>query len=54
MYADDGAKAAARDNIAVGDETPRECCGGLNNVDYSKVKERKTYKENDNKVQKHS
>lgn len=37
MYAGDGTNAAARNNIAVGDEAPLECCGGLNNVDYSKV-----------------
>lgn len=39
MYAGDGATAAARNDIAVGDEggAPLECCGGLNNVDYSKI-----------------
>lgn len=57
MYAGDGTNAAARNNIAVGDEAPLECCGGLNNVDYSKVKKKKNdnkEKENDSKVQKHS
>lgn len=39
MYAGDGAKAADRYNSAVRDDAgaPQECCGGLNNVDYSKV-----------------
>ncbi|XP_075889974.1 phosphatidylethanolamine N-methyltransferase isoform X1 [Nelusetta ayraudi] len=37
MYAGDGTNAAARNSIAVGDEAPLECCGGLNNVDYSKI-----------------
>lgn len=44
MYAGDGTNAAARNNIAVGDEAPLECCGGLNNVDYSKVKKTKKKK----------
>lgn len=40
MYAGDGAKAAEQYNNAVRDTAgaPQECCGGLNNVDYSKVK----------------
>lgn len=58
MYAGDGTNAAARNNIAVGDEAPLECCGGLNNVDYSKVFIKKEddnkEKENDSKVQKHA
>lgn len=40
MYASDGGEAADSDNVAVRYDAgaPQECCGGLNNVDYSKVK----------------
>lgn len=42
MHAVDGATAADKSSIAVGDKSgpPQECCGGLNNVDYSKVKKK--------------
>lgn len=40
MFACDGTKAADRYDLADRDKAgaPHECCGGLNNVDYSKVK----------------
>lgn len=45
MYAGDTDAAAERNDIPAGDEAsaPLDCCGGLGNVDYSKVK-------NDSKV----
>lgn len=45
MSAGDEATAAARNKIAVSDEAggaQLECCGGLNNVDYSKVQRQRT------------
>lgn len=40
MYAGDTDAAAERNDISAGDEAPAplDCCGGLGNVDYSKVK----------------